>query len=95
MEAIESGAMNVPKASKVFCIARQTLSDRIKGKYSKVGGGRKTELTENEEKILVDYCMFMAKCSHPLTVSLIKGFAWGKNSEKKQSTIKVAIRALF
>ena len=95
MEAIESGAMNVPKASKVFGIARQTLSDRIKGKYSKVGGGRKTELTENEEKILVDYCMFMAKCSHPLTVSLIKGFAWGKNSEKKQSTIKVAIRALF
>ena len=77
MEAIESGTVNVTKASKLFGIPRQTLSDRVKGKYSKVGGGRKTELTENEEKILVDYCMFMVKCSHPLTVSIIKGFAWG------------------
>ena len=49
---------------------------RINGKYTKVGGGRKTELTEDEEKILVDYWMFMAKCSHPLTVTLIKAFAW-------------------
>ena len=75
MEAVESGTMNVTEASKVFEIPRQTLSDRVKGKYLKVGAGRKTELTEDEEKIVVDYCMFMAKCSHPLTVTLIKAFA--------------------
>ena len=77
MEAVEFRTMNVTEAAKVFDIPRQTLSDRMKGKYTKIGGGRKTELTENEEKILVHYCMFMAKCSHPLTVSLIKVFAWG------------------
>ena len=38
MEAVESGTMNVTKASKVFDIPRQTLSDRIKGKYTKAGG---------------------------------------------------------
>ena len=53
--------MNVAEASKVFEIPRQTLSHRIKEKYTKVGGGRKTELTEDEEKILLDYSMFMAK----------------------------------
>ena len=74
MEAVESGTMNVTEASKVFDIARKTLTDKIMGKYTKVGGGRKTKLTEDEEKILVDYCMFMAKCSHPLTVPVIKGF---------------------
>ena len=74
MGPVESGTMNVTEASKVFDIQRQTPSDRIKGKYTKAGGGRKTELTKDEVKILVDYCMFMAKCSHPLTVPVIKGF---------------------
>ena len=43
-----TGTMNVAEASKVFDIPRQTLSHRIKEKYTKVGGGRKTELTEDE-----------------------------------------------
>ena len=76
MEAVESKRMSVTEASKVFDIPRQTLSDRIKGKYTKVGSGRKTELTEDEERILVDYCMFMAKCSNPLTVLVVKAVAW-------------------
>ena len=88
MEAVEFGAKNVTEASKVFDIPRQTLSYRMKGKYTKVGGGRKTEITENKEKILVDYCIFMEKCSYPLTVPLIKASAWGI-VKKKQSTIKV------
>ena len=75
MEAAESGTMNVTEASKVFNIPRQMLSDRIKGKNTKVRGGRKTKLTEDEEKIFVDYCVFMAKCSHPVTVPVIKAFA--------------------
>ena len=76
MEAVESERMSVTEDSKVSHIPRQTLSDRIKGKYTKVRGGRKTELTEDEERILVDYCMFMAKCSHLLTVPVVKAFAW-------------------
>ena len=74
MEAVKYGTMNVTEASKVFDIPR--LSDRIKGKYTKAGGGRKTELTEDEERILVDYCMFMVKCSHPLTVPVVQAFTW-------------------
>ena len=76
MEAVKYGTMNVTEASKVFDIPRQTLSDRIKGKYTKAGGGGKTELTEDEERILVDYCIFMVKCSHPLTVPVVQAFTW-------------------
>ena len=93
MAAVESGTMNVTEASKVFDIARQTLTDKIMGKYTKVGGGRKTKLTEDEEKILVDYCMFMAKCSHPLTVTLIKDFAWAiVRKSNKPSRFQVVVR---
>ena len=93
MEAVESGTMNVTEASKVFDIARQTLTDKIMGKYTKVGGGRKTKLTEDEENILVDYCMFMAKCSHPLTVTLIKDFAWAiVRKSNKPSRFQVVVR---
>ena len=76
MEAVESGTMNVTETSKVFDIPRQTISDRIKGKYTKAGGSRKRELTKDEERILIDYCIFMAKCSHPLTVPVVKAFPW-------------------
>ena len=44
--------------------------------YLKVGAGRNTELPNEEDKVLVDYCLFMAKSSHPLTVPLIKAFAY-------------------
>ena len=40
-------------------IPRQTLSDRIKGKCTKVVDGRKTELTKYEEKILVDCTVWL------------------------------------
>ena len=76
MEAVESGSMNVTEGSKVFDIPRQTLSDRIKGKYTKAGGSRKRELTKDEERILIDYCIFITKCSHPLTVPVVKAFPW-------------------
>ena len=54
----------------------KTLSDRIKGKNTKIGGGKKTELSKDEEKILAHYCMLTAKCSHPFAVTEIKAFPW-------------------
>ena len=39
MEAVESERMSVTEDSKVFHIPRQTLSDRVKGKFTKVRGG--------------------------------------------------------
>ena len=44
--------------------------------YAKVGAGRNTKLSNEEEHVLVDYCLFMATSSHPLMVLLIKAFAW-------------------
>ena len=37
IEAVEPGTMNDAEASKVLYIPRQTLSDGIKGKYTKAG----------------------------------------------------------
>ena len=44
------------------------LSDRIKGKCTKVVDGRKTELTKYEEKILVDctVCLWQSAVIHLL-----------------------------
>ena len=64
------------EASKIFNIPRQTLNDRIQNKFGKEGAGCKTELTPDEEQVLVNYCLFMAKSNHPLSVSHIKAFAW-------------------
>ena len=56
----------------------------IKEKYAKVGGGRKTKLTKDEEKIL-DYCRFMTKSNH-----YCNQYFGMSNSKKKQSIIKVS-----
>ena len=87
IEAVTSNDMNVTEAAKVFEIPRQTLDDRIKGKFPKEGTGRNSELTPDEEEVLVNYCLFMGKMSQPLTASHIKAFAWAiakKNSRKSR-----------
>ena len=77
--------MNVTEAAKVFEVPRQTLNDRIKGKFLKEGAGRNSELTPDEEEVLVNYCFFMGKMNQRLTVSHIKPFAWAivKKSSRK------------
>ena len=68
--------MNVTEAWKVLSIPKQTLNDWIRNKDAKVGAGRNTELSNEEEEVLVDYCLLMAKSSHLFTVLLIKALAW-------------------
>ena len=88
MEAVESGTMNVTETSKVFDIPRRTLSDRIKGKYTKAGGGRKTELTE-VEKYTCRLLHVYGKVQSSTYCSCSQSFRMG-NSKKKLSTIKVS-----
>ena len=75
-EAVTNNEMNVTEALEVFNIPRQTLGDRIKNKFGKEGAVCNTELTPDEEQVLINYCLFMAKSSYPLSVSQIKAFAW-------------------
>ena len=75
LESVSEG-MNVTEAARIFQIPRQTLKDQVSQRYDRQGGGRPSELTPEEEKILVDYVTFMAKCSHPLSVAQIKAYAW-------------------
>ena len=76
IESVTKDEMNVTEASKVFNVPRQRLDDWLKGKFRKVGAGRDTELTADEEEVLVKYCLFMANSSYPLSVAHIKAFAW-------------------
>ena len=85
IEAVISNNMNVTEAAKVSEIPRQTLNDRIKAKFSKEGAGRNSELTPDEEEVLVNYCIFMGKMNQRLTISHIEAFAWAivKKSSRK------------
>ena len=88
-EAVTNNEMNVTEALEVFNIPRQTLGDRIKNKFGKEGACCNTELTPDEEQVLINYCLFMAKSSYPLSVSQIKAFAWAivcKSARKSQLT---------
>lgn len=76
MEALEEQGMTITKAARMYGIPRQTLKDRCDNKYKTNVVGRKTELTAEEEKCLVDYIKYMASISQPLTIAAIKVFAW-------------------
>ena len=75
IEAANSNYMNSTEAAKVYQVPRETLVDSINGKFGKEGAGRNLELTHDEEQVFVNYCLFMAKTSQPLSVVHIKAFA--------------------
>lgn len=76
IETVNAETMNVTEAAEVFNVPWERLNDRLRNKYAKVVAGRNTELSNEEEQVLVDYCLFMAKSRHLLRVPLIKAFAW-------------------
>ena len=87
MESVQNRELNVTKAALLYGIPRQTLKDKISGKYNNKNAGRTTELTAEEEIVLVSYIKYMASISQPLTISAIKLFAWAisKRSNRKHS----------
>ena len=60
IESVTKDEMNVTEASKVFNVPQQTLNNRLKRKFGKVGAGRNTEQTPEEEEVLVKQCLLMA-----------------------------------
>ena len=59
--AMMQSGMSIAEAARRCGIPRTTLSDHAKGKCSKVGAGRPTVLTPQEEKELVVSCQILQK----------------------------------
>ncbi|XP_057315530.1 uncharacterized protein LOC130656643 [Hydractinia symbiolongicarpus] len=91
LPAVKDG-MSLNKAQKEFGVPKQTLSDRIRGKYRTTKAGRKTEMTPEEETMLIHYIKYMASIAHPLSISAIKAFAWNivKRSKRTSSFNRVS-----
>lgn len=84
LEAVKKG-MSLGKVGKEFNVPKQTLSDRIRGKWRTSKPGRPTELSEEEESGLVYYIKYMSSIAHPLSVATIKLFAWNIAKKKRGS----------
>ena len=75
IDAVRAG-MSLCKAQKEFGIPKQTLSDRINGRWKSTKPGRTTALFQEEETALINYIKYMASIAHPLSAAAIKAFAW-------------------
>ena len=70
------GGLSVGKAAKRFGVPKSTLKDRKNKRYRSTEVGRKSELTDEEEKALKFYIDYMASVNHPLSIPAVKAFAW-------------------
>jgi hypothetical protein len=63
ISAVQEGLMSKSKASKVFGVPRTTLLDKLYGRVpmDPTPPGSKPELTQAEEKTLVNYITLMAE----------------------------------
>ena len=66
ISAVENKEMKLSEAAKHFAVPKTTLYDRLSGK-SKPQLGRPTELTAEEEDIIVDRLLLMGDWGFPLT----------------------------
>ena len=66
IRAVNNKNMKLSVAAKTFGVPKTTLYDRLSGK-SKGQLGRPTELTAEEEDIIVDRLLIMADWAFPLT----------------------------
>lgn len=67
LEECKNTSLSICAVSKKFNIPRQTLSDKIKGKYSSSGSGNQKTLSAEEENRLAEYILLNADAGNPLT----------------------------
>lgn len=65
VNAVKEKKMSIREAAKHYKVPKSTICDRLQGKKPKVG--RPQELTEEEEKLLVQRLMVMADWGFPIT----------------------------
>lgn len=75
IESVTSG-MSVKKASETHNIPRRTLRNHIKSGSKKKSTGRKTTLTDNEEKELVERIIRFCDIGFPLTRKMIQAYVY-------------------
>ena len=62
IDAVRAG-MSICKAQKEFLIPKETLSDRINGRWKSTKPGRTTALFQEEETALINCIKYMASTS--------------------------------
>ena len=71
---VEEGS-SISSAARDTGVPRKTLSDKVSNRHSKSSGGQ-TALSTEEELALANYCTYMAEHGFPLSITLVKSFAW-------------------
>jgi transposase-like protein len=67
VEMVRQQGIPVARAARACNIPRVTLIDRLSGKHKSGGAGRRRELTDDEEKVLVELLVLMGQFNYPLT----------------------------
>jgi transposase len=67
IQAVKSKAMTLGEAAKHYKVPKTTIFDRIKSQKNKLTLGRPTELTAEEEDIIVQRLKVMGEWGFPLT----------------------------
>lgn len=74
ISAVRQKKMKIRLAAQEFKVPKSTLSDKLKGRYKGMKPGPRTELTDEEEKALVNFLLYMANQGFPLTRSMTRCF---------------------
>ena len=73
VEAVRRGEMSFREAAKAFSVPRTTLQDRVNETHVGISG-RPTELTAEEEKMIVDRLLVMASWGFPFSQKDLREF---------------------
>ena len=77
--------MSTCKAAKQYGIPKSTFMDWKNNRYETSKVGKKNDLTDEEEQALKGYINYMTSINHPLSIPVVKAFAWAIT---KRSTVK-------
>ena len=71
IDKVKAGELLVRAAAAEYCLPKSTLSDRIHGKHTR-SEGRPQALSADDEQILVDRILVLARWGFPLTTNDLK-----------------------
>ncbi|KAF7205929.1 uncharacterized protein [Nothobranchius furzeri] len=73
---VKSGRCTVRQAAKEFGVPKSSLGDRVSGRVTPGSRSGPAQLiTSADEKLLVDFCLYMSKHGFPLTKQQVVSFA--------------------
>ena len=75
ISTVVDDGMSISAASHQYDVPKKTLSDKVGNRHPNKPG-RPNFLAENEEQALAAYIKYMSNHAFPLTIPMIKSFAW-------------------